>query len=87
MGLTFQALKNGQKAEWLLNYRGGSFLLPEAVDLKRRATLDGISTENLSDAAVASIRAQIAGANMDAVVLERAPKVAIYRPANQPTLG
>jgi hypothetical protein len=83
-GLTFQALKNGQKAEWLLNYRGGSFLLPDAADLKRRATLDGVSTEPMNDATVASMRAVIAGANMDAVVLERAPKIAIYRPANQP---
>jgi hypothetical protein len=83
-GLTFQALKNGQKAEWLLNYRGGSFLLPDAADLKRRATLDGVSVEPIGDAAVASLRAEIAGANMDAVVLERAPRIAIYRPANQP---
>ena len=83
-GVTFQALKSGQKAEWLLNYRGGSFLLPDAADLKRRATLDGVTVEPINDAAVASIRAEIAGANMDAVVLERAPKIAIYRPANQP---
>jgi hypothetical protein len=83
-GVTFQALKNGQKAEWLLNYRGGSFLLPDAADLKRRATLEGVTVEPINDAAVSSIRAEIAGANMDAVVLERAPKIAIYRPANQP---
>ena len=83
-GVTFQALKNGQKAEWLINYRGGSFLLPDAADLKRRATLDGVTVEPTNDAAVAAIRAEIAGANMDAVVLERAPKIAIYRPANQP---
>ena len=83
-GVTFQALKNGQKAEWLLNYRGGSFLLPDVSDLKRRATVDGVTIEPVNDAAVASIRAEIAGANMDAVILERAPKIAIYRPANQP---
>lgn len=83
-GLTFQALKTAQKAEWLLNYRGGSFLLPDAPDLRRRAALDGVSVELISDGAVASIRAEIAGSNMDAVVLERAPKIAIYRPANQP---
>lgn len=83
-GVTFLALKNSQKAEWLINYRGGAFLLPDAADLKRRATLDGVTTEPLTDAAVAKIRAEIAGANMDAVVLERAPKIAIYRPMNQP---
>ncbi len=83
-GVTFLALKTSQKVEWLLNYRGGAFLLPDSPDLRRRAALDGVSVELLSDGAVASARAEIAGGNMDAVVLERAPKVAIYRPANQP---
>lgn len=83
-GVAFLALKTGQKAEWLLNYRGGAFLLPDAPDLRRRAALDGVSVEPLTDAGVASARAEIAGGNMDAVVLERAPKIAIYRPANQP---
>ena len=35
-GLAFQAIKSSQRAEWLLNYRGGSFLLPDAADLRRR---------------------------------------------------
>ena len=83
-GVAFLALKTGQKAEWLLNYRGGAFLLPDAPDLRRRAALDGVSVEAITDGALSSIRAEIAGANMDAVVLERAPKIAIYRPANQP---
>lgn len=83
-GLTFLALKTGQKAEWFLNYRGGAFLLPDSPDLRRRAALDGVSVELLSDGQVASARSEIAGGNMDAVVLERAPKIAIYRPANQP---
>ncbi len=83
-GVAFLALKTGQKAEWLLNYRGGAFLLPDSPDLRRRAALDGVSVEATTDAAVAGIRAEIAGGNMDAVVLERAPRIAIYRPVNQP---
>jgi len=83
-GVAFLALKTGQKAEWLLNYRGGAFLLPDVPDLRRRAALDGVSAEPISDAALAAARAEIAGANMDAVVLERAPRIAIYRPVNQP---
>ena len=27
-GVTFRTLKRGGTAEWLLNYRGGSFLIP-----------------------------------------------------------
>lgn len=83
-GVAFLALKTGQKAEWFINYRGGSFLLPDAPDLRRRAALEGVSVELMTDAAVAATRAEIAGGNMDAVVLERAPKIAIYRPQNQP---
>lgn len=83
-GVAFQALKGGQKVEWFLNYRGGAFLVPDVPDLRRRAALDGVSVEPASDAAVAAIRAEIAGGNMDAVVLERVPRIAIYRPADQP---
>jgi hypothetical protein len=83
-GVTFQALKTGQKAEWFLNYRGGAFLLPDIPDLRRRAALDGVSVEPVGDAAVAAIRAELADGNMDAVVLERAPRIAIYRPVDQP---
>ncbi len=83
-GLTFQTIKAGQSAEWFLNYRGGSFLLPDASDVRKRAALDGVTVEPLTDGDVASIRAEISGANMDAVVLERTPRIAIYRPPDQP---
>lgn len=83
-GVTFEALKTGNKAEWLLNYRGGSFLLPDVQQLRRRAALDGVSVEPLTDAQVASIRSEIATENMDVVVLERTPRIAIYRPIDQP---
>ena len=83
-GLTYAALKAGLKAEWLLNYRGGSFLLPVDATLQRKAALDGVSVEGVSPAQVAAIRAEIAGANMEAVPLEKAPKVAIYTPPKSP---
>jgi hypothetical protein len=83
-GLTYNALKDGLRGEWLLNYRGGSFLLPDAPELRRRATLDGVSVEPLNDAAVAQIRGEIAAGNMDVVALEKAPKIAIYTPPKTP---
>src|SRR5581483_7404435 len=49
-GLTYNAIKAGSSAEWLLNYRGGSFLLPDTPELRRRAGLDGITVEPLADA-------------------------------------
>ncbi len=83
-GLAFQAIKTVQRAEWLINYRGGAFLVPDTPEMRRRSALDGIRFEPVTDADVARIRAELAGGNMDAVVLERAPRVAIYRPKDQP---
>jgi hypothetical protein len=79
-GVTFAALHDGSRAEWLLNYRGGSFLLVDSDVARRRAALAGVSAETLDENALRAIRAAIATSNMDAVVLERAPRIAIYTP-------
>lgn len=83
-GLAFAAIKSVQRAEWLLNYRGGAFLLPDLAELRRKALLDGVTVQPITDAEVAAMRVELASGNMDAVVLERAPRIAIYRPADQP---
>ncbi len=84
-GVTFATLQDGSRAEWLLNYRGGSFLLADTDAARRRAALAGISAEALDENALQAMRAEIATSNMDAVVLERAPRIAIYTPpAAQP---
>jgi hypothetical protein len=79
-GLTYNAIKAGMQAEWLLNFRGGAFLLPDAPELRRRAGLDGISIETVSDAQLAGLRRDMAGGNMESVPLEKAPKIAVYSP-------
>ena len=79
-GLTYGAIKTGLQAEWLLNYRGGSFLLPDAPELRRRAALDGINTEPVNDAQLAVLRREMAGGNMESVPLEKAPRIAVYTP-------
>jgi len=81
-GLTFRVLERSLKAEWFLNYRGGSFLLPADAATQRDALLAGVRTEALDDATVAEIRGTIAQQNMDAVPLEKAPRVAVYAPPN-----
>ncbi|MCH2465846.1 MAG: hypothetical protein MK237_08080, partial [Gemmatimonadetes bacterium] len=81
-GLTYWTLEQGEKAEWLLNYRGGSFLLPDLPVVRREAAYRGVSITGVDAPAEARIRAMIEGANMEAVPLERAPKVAIYTPPN-----
>jgi hypothetical protein len=81
-GLTYWSLEQQERSEWLLNYRGGSFLLPDRPSIRREAALRGVTIEPMGAAAEARMRATIAGSNMEAVPLERAPKVAVYTPPN-----
>jgi hypothetical protein len=81
-GVAYRLLRAGGKVEWLLNYRGGSFLLPDGPAIRRDAALNGVSTEPLTDSQVGAIRGEIAGTNAEAVPLEKAPKVAVYAPPN-----
>lgn len=84
-GLTYWALEapQGFGAEWLLNYRGGAFLIKETQATARRAELLGIRYEIVSENRLASIHAEIADENMEAVVLEKAPRVAVYAPPDK----
>ena len=81
-GLTYWALEQSATAEWLLNYRGGSFLLPDREDVRKEAALRGVTSERVSASDVAAIRGLVQGSNMESVVLEKAPKIAIYTPPN-----
>jgi hypothetical protein len=81
-GLTYRLLARSGKAEWLLNYRNGSFLLPGDSATARDAAVAGVTVEPLDQASVLEIRGEIKEGNMDAVPLEKAPKVAVYAPPN-----
>lgn len=86
-GITFYSLLKGQKVNWLLNYRGGSFLLENTEDFKNECTIRGVSYEVISDTEAVKILEEIASPsqNMEAVILEKAPKIAVYSPkGNQP---
>lgn len=83
-GLTYRVLVAGLRAEWLLNYRGGSFLLPDGDPIRRDAALAGVRVEPVADGQVTAIRGELEAGNMDAVPLEKAPKVAVYVPPNAP---
>ncbi len=81
-GLAYRTLVLGHSAEWLLNYRHGAFLLPDDPVLRREAALRGVTVEPVSAAGVQGIKAEIAGANQEVVVLEKAPEIAVYTPEN-----
>ncbi len=81
-GITYWCLDKKYKASWLLNYRGGSFLLPDAAEIRKECQIRGVSFEILSDSEEESILAEISSPsqNMETVVLEKAPKIAVYTP-------
>lgn len=81
-GVAYRVIQAGLKAEWLLNYRGGAFLVPDGDALRRDAALNGVRAEQVNDTTVTSIRGEIEASNMDTVPLEKAPKVAVYAPPN-----
>lgn len=81
-GITYWVLSKEYKASWLLNYRGGSFLLPDATEIRKECQIRGVSFEILSDGEANQLLDEIASPsqNMETVVLEKAPKIAVYTP-------
>lgn len=81
-GISYWLLEKEQKIQWLLNYRGGSFLSPYSEDLERECTIRGVSFEIKSNAETTQILEIInsPSQNMEAVLLEKAPKIAVYSP-------
>ena len=82
-GVAFWALERGVTVEWLLNYRGGVFMLDYHGSVAQEAQIRGVSADVISEAQAASIYAEIDGGNMEVVRLEKAPKIAVYTPPNK----
>lgn len=85
-GITYWVLTKQQKVQWLLNYRGGSFLLPDGEQIRKECQIRGVSYEILSDNQAQDILDAIGSPSMnqEAVVLEKAPKIAVYSPKDNP---
>ncbi len=79
-GLAYWCLEQGMRVDWLLNYRGGSFLIQGADRVAGKANLMGVSFEVVSGAEVAAIHGEIEDSNMEVIVLEKVPKIAVYIP-------
>ncbi len=81
-GIAYWALQNSINIQWLLNYRGGSFLIPFQKEIEQECLIRGVSYEVIADGAASNILNEIARAevNMDAIKLEKAPKIAVYSP-------
>jgi hypothetical protein len=81
-GITFYSLQKGNNVNWLLNYRGGSFLLEDLQDFRNECKIRGVSYEIISSTEALRILEEIASPsqNMESVILEKAPKIAVYSP-------
>ncbi len=84
-GVSFYLLENGVIIEWLLNYRGGSFLTPHLQTIEEELIVRGIRYEILADGQANAIRQEIGSpeVNMEVVQLEKAPKIAVYTPGGK----
>lgn len=81
-GVAFWTLKRGITLDWLLNYRGGSFLLPMDNELEQELRIRGVYYEKIGGAQTASIISEVESEanNTSLVRLEKAPRVAVYAP-------
>ena len=82
-GIAYWVLKtHDTEVEWLLNYRGGAFMFPQAQKFENELTIRGVSYQVISEGEAGQIRAEVTSpdANMDVVKLQKPPRVAVYSP-------
>ena len=84
-GIAYWVLERDASIQWLLNYRGGSFMMDRYPEVESECRIRGVDFEIISDAQAAGILTEIAQPeiNMDAVKLEKAPKIAVYSPSGK----
>ena len=84
-GVAYWVLKQDVSMWWLLNYKGGSFLIPYAQSIEAECRIRNVSYDLIADVQSTAILAEIAvpETNMDAVKLDKAPKMAVYSPKNK----
>ena len=82
-GVAFYALTKNIKIEWLLNYRGGSFLMDSHADIRSECRIRGVDFNIITPEQLLSIYAEISNNNMEIILLEKSPKIAIYTPPNK----
>ncbi|KOY52617.1 hypothetical protein I602_2177 [Polaribacter dokdonensis DSW-5] len=84
-GIVYFGLEAGLKSKWLLNYDGGAFLIENNKAIENECKIRGVSYQIISDAKAQLILQEIASpsSNQDAVILEKAPKIAVYSPKDK----
>lgn len=84
-GMAYWVLEHQVDVEWLLNYRGGSFMMRYTPSFEQELQIRGVKYERISNGKSSEILAYVTSddVNMDAVKLEKAPNIAVYSPKNK----
>lgn len=84
-GLAYWILERGVEVKWLLNYRGGSFMISYVKDIENECLVRGISYDVIADGQASLIVDEISSPsqNMDVMLMQKAPKIAVYSPPNK----
>ena len=82
-GIVFLNLEKQNNVDWILNYRGGSFLMDYSVVIERECKIRGVYSEIISNDYIQQIYADVDANNMDIVILEKAPNIAVYSPPDK----
>lgn len=84
-GIAYWSIKQSADVSWLLNYRGGSFLIAYSKPVEDECKIRGVSYQIVADGKVTSILNEISDpeVNMELVKLEKAPKMAVYSPKSK----
>lgn len=84
-GIAYWILQNEIEVDWLLNYRGGAFMFKYNQSFENELIVRGVSYQVISDAQANSILTEIASpsSNMDAMQLDKSPKIAVYSPKSK----
>ena len=82
-GTAFWILAEEINVEWILNYRGGSFMIDTYAQVEKECRVRGVSYEIIDSEQTLAIYNEVEMNNMDVVLLEKSPKIAIYSPPNK----
>ncbi len=84
-GIAYWVLNREVEVKWLLNYRGGSFLMQHSPEIQAECVIRGVTFESLGDGAANALLAEISSpdVNQDAVSMFKAPKIAVYSPPSK----
>ncbi len=81
-GIAYHTLEMGIPVEWLLNYRGGSFLMDYEPQVEKNCAMNGVLWEIIKPERILEIYQTIEDNNMETILLEKAPRIAVYIPEN-----